>query len=66
MTLGGTKMRFRVRFDKVPITECQLGVGLFREVHEHYDLFFNFSVKEIERYMVISLFKITIAIGIMY
>ena len=59
-------MRFKVRVNKLYWNECQFGIGFFREVHKHYNFYSNFSVKEVERYMVISLFKITIAIGFMY
>jgi hypothetical protein len=53
----------KIKIYKVPYNDIQLGICFFREKHEHYNFIANYSVTEIERYVVISLFKFSIAIG---
>lgn len=59
-------MGFKIEIDKLSKGQLQLGFFLNREVHYIQNISNNTYTKEIERYLYICLFKLTIAIGFMW
>ena len=59
-------MSFKVEIDKLQKGQLQLGLFLNREVHYIQNITTNTYSKEVERYLYMCLFKITISIGFMW
>lgn len=59
-------MSFKIEIDKLQKGQIQLGFFLNRDVHIVENISNGLYTKEIERYLYICLFKITIAIGFMW
>lgn len=59
-------MSFKIELDKLQKGQIQLGLFLNRDIHIVENISTGLYTKEIERYLYICLFKITIAIGFMW
>lgn len=59
-------MSFKIEIDKLQKGQTQLGFFLNREIHIVQNISTGTYSKEIERYLYICLFKITISIGFMW
>ncbi len=59
-------MSFKIEFDTLQKGQMQLGFFLNRETHIVENISTGKYHKEVERYLYISLFKLTIAIGFMW
>ena len=59
-------MKFKIEINKLQKGQLQLGLFLNREEQFVRNISTNTYSKEIERYLYICLFKITISIGFMF